>query len=572
MVYEWMERGLLPNFARLAQSGLRAEYALSVDPTVSAPAQSSITTGCYPNLTGIVSNSFHNPNDSFYWYRSGYDELLDQAEPVWVTASRAGLKSAALFHVGGTPQLPNQAADYTIGYGLRDAYSSQITIKLECMSSPWEGEAPASYSPALEGAYTIEEVSPLYLYVLDSSDDSLVNYDTVILNRERRIDPVAPRLMAGQWGSLVLLPKIMAGAEFLIQKINLEKSPVEVTLFQSGVWHNTASPRDLLEGLNQKFGFFRVTGDYYALEHGWITPEDHLHLIEQATRWMAEVTAWVQSAYQPDLLFTWQDPLDAAGHTFFMQDERQLNYSPEAASQHQGYLERAAQMADAALGTMLQSIDLAETTVMLAADHGMAPIHTSVFVNTILEQAGLLRLDRRNYVVVNQSKAIAFPSGGAVHIYINLKDRERDGFVAAEQYEQIQAQIIDLLINLQDPATGYPVFQRVLSQAELAVLNLDHPNSGDIFAQAYPGYNLDGWRGNDFIFAPPDFYGNHGYDSAWPEMRTIFIAAGAGIHDHGKVISPVRITDYAPTIAALLGFTPAPTVAGIPIPAIAPGE
>ena len=51
-----------------------------------------------------------------------------------------------------------------------------------------------------------------------------------------------------------------------------------------------------------------------------------------------------------------------------------------------------------------------------------------------------------------------------------------------------------------------------------------------------------------------------------PEMHTIFIAAGANVQEQGEIIAPVRIVDYAPTIAEILGFTPAPTVQGKIIP------
>jgi predicted AlkP superfamily pyrophosphatase or phosphodiesterase len=565
LVYDLMAEGSLPHFAQLAALGLRAEYALSVDPPLTVPAQNSIATGSYPNHTGLVSNIIHNSNDSFYWYRQGYDELLDQAEPVWVTASRAGLKSAALFFTGATPAQPSQMADYTIGYGQSDAYSRQETVTLNPISEEWQGEHPPSYSPPLEGSITIPEVAQVYLYTVDSSDDTVANYDTVLLSTTRSLVAKSPRLKVGEWGDLVLESRNVSGADFLIQSFHQDKSPFQVTLFYSGVYHNIASPRQLLEELNKKFGFFPAGPDSYAVEHGWITPEDDLYLQDRQASWMAAVSAWVYTAYQPDLLYTWQDGFDTAGHSFMLKDPRQPNYSPENVQRQAGYFQRAVQTADQALATMLQAIDLKRTTVMLVADHGMAPAHTTVYVNTVLEKARLLALDRRDYVIVNQSKAIAFVSGGSVNVFINLTGREADGIVAPEEYPRLQAQIIGLLTSLIDPQSGEKVFQRVLPREDLASLHLDHPNSGDIFAQAYPGYNLDGWRGKSSIFEPTTLYGQHGYDSTLPEMHTLFIVAGAGASIPGRVISPVRIIDYAPTIAALLGFAPAPTVDGTPI-------
>ena len=562
-VYGLMADGQMPNFAALAAQGLRAEYAQSIDPSLTAAAHNSISSGAFPTHTGITSNSFHVAGDDFFWYRRGFDETMDDAEPVWVTASRAGLTTAAVFFVGGSPAHTGQEADYTIGYGINDAYSTQQQVEL----SPAEGwqDVPASFSPAQEGSFTIQDVGKVFLYVLDATDDATQNYDTVVVNRERTGSDPAQVLKEGEWGPLVLLKRAYAGAEFLIQEIEAE----QVTLYHSGVNHNSASPGELLQALNEKFGFFPGGGDAYALEHGWISTDDFMRQVEQQSTYMAQVAAWVYSTYQPDLLATWQDPFDSAGHQFYMLDERQMNYSAELAERYAGYYRQAARAADHSLEIMLEAFDLQRTTVMMIGDHGMAPIHSVVYVNTILEQAGLLTLDSQNSGVLSKTQAFAIASGGAVHVYINLEGREKGGgVVAAGDYAAVQAQIKQLLVELKDPETGEAVFQRVLLREELAPLGLDHANSGDVFAQAYPGYHLDGWRGNDFVFEQADFYGQHGYDSSLPEMRTIFIAAGAGVAQSGAVIPPVRIVDYAPTIAGLLGFPAAPEVDGTPIQAL----
>ncbi len=569
LVYKLMEDGYLPHFSSLAEQGIRAESAQSVDPSLTSAAQNTIATGSYPSHTGIVSNSFHNPNDSIYWYRRGYDEALDQAEPVWVTASKQGLTTAAVFFLGGSPDLPSQMADYTIDYGIQDAYSNQFSLSLEPVSQAWEGALPESFSPPLEGSYAIPEINRVYFYAVDPSDDQQANYSRVYINIEKVIDENTPGLQVNDWGSLVLMPKLVAGAEFLLQEIDQDKTPLEITLYHTGIFHNLASPRELQDALNQKFGFFPSGADSYAMEDGWITAEQNLYLLKKASQWMAEVSAWVYQTYQPDLQYTWHDEFDAAGHAFLMQNERQYNYTPELAEQYQDYYRQAAQSSDNALATMLDVIDLEETTVMMVADHGMAPIHSVVYVNTILEKAGLLALDGRDYVIEEKTKAIAIASGGAAHIYINLLGHEKDGFVPESDYTSIQQQIIDLFENLVDPESGGKVFQHVLRQDELAEIHLDHINSGDVFVQAFPGYHLDGWRGNAYIFELAVFYGQHGYDSRLPEMQAIFIAAGGAMPAQGIIIPAVKLVDYAPTIAHLLGFMPAPTVDGEIIPAFA---
>jgi predicted AlkP superfamily pyrophosphatase or phosphodiesterase len=223
-------------------------------------------------------------------------------------------------------------------------------------------------------------------------------------------------------------------------------------LYHSGVYHNRASPRSLLEELNTRFGFYPSGGDTYALDHGWITESDFLTQVERRARWTAEVTAWLYRTYQPDLLFAWQEPFDSAGHTFLLLDPRQQSYSSERARQYAVYYRQAARIADQALAITLAAVDLDRTVVLLASDHGMAPAHTRVYLNTLLQQNGLLVLDQKDYVVVEKSRAIAVASGGAANIYLNIQGREGDGLVHRRS-PALQAGVAAVGLSTRRPAS-----------------------------------------------------------------------------------------------------------------------
>lgn len=555
LIYELIQQGYMPNFANLLNNGLHAEHAVSVDPSLTAPVHNSLSTGLYPDRTGIVSNSFHNPNDSFYWYRQGFEEPIDQNEPVWVKASEEGYLTASLFFPGGSPLFPGQMADITIGYGIRDAYSNQVNVNLGEASQLWEGSQVNSYSPPYEGEFIIPTVARIHVYLVDSTDDGNRNYDLAYLNTEPALDSSSTPFGTQEWKSLELIKSTHAGADFLLQAIRDNEEQIELTLYHSAVYHNYAAPQHVLNDLNEKWGFFPAGADSYALEHGWIEQNEYLEMLGRSSTWTSEVAAWVINEYDPDLFFSWQNDFDSAGHAWLLTDDRQPGYTPELATEYRNYYIETAKIADQALDRMLDVIDLEHAVILLVGDHGMAPVHTNVYVNTILEQAGLLKLDSRNYVIVEKTRAFAVASGGAVHIYINLLGHEADGIVPQDEYESIQDQIIELLATTIDPNTNEPVFQRILRQGELSSVHLNHPNSGDIFAQAFPGYVLDGWRGNDQVFEPIDYYGQHGYNSSEPDMHSIFIAAGSGIAAEQISIPPVSIIDYAPTIARILGLT-----------------
>ena len=286
-IFDLMDGGYLPTFAGFLDKGIQAEFAQTIDPSLTAAAHNSMSSGSLPTHTGITSNNFHVAGDDFNWYRVGFDETMDEAEPIWVTASKNGLTTASVFFVGGSPSHNGQLADYTVGFGIQDAYSNQRSVELSSGDN-WI-DLPTSYNAPLEGQFTIQNVGTVYLCALDMSDDGNINYDTVILNTEPSGSIPAQTLQINQWGSLVLLPRSYAGAHFLIKEISNEK----VVVFHTGVNHNNAAPNDMEDAINNGFGFFPAGPDYYALEHGWITENDYVTMIERQANYLADVAVWV---------------------------------------------------------------------------------------------------------------------------------------------------------------------------------------------------------------------------------------------------------------------------------------
>ena len=613
-IEQYMADGLMPNLARLVRGGVRAQYAQSVDPSLSPPAYASIGSGCFPDKTGVIAEKYHSPQDPFTQYVSNLDEAEMAFEPVWRTAMRHGLRTAAVFWPGAKADFPAQSslrqssgqalrqgsgqalrrgsgqallrtgfaqdtADYTVAYGESDVPSAQHTLTFT-VASGWEN-APLSFSPLQEGLLHItghEEalVSAVNVLAVDSRDDGIANYDTFYLCRFKEIDEDSGSLAEGQWAPVTVSPHLRSGAYFKITASNLMSlthplsptvpitvtAPISLTVFQSQVSYNRASPVELLQEVSELFGFFPPPPDHHALQQGWITPEDYLAMAETQSAWMMEVAVHIYTTYQPDLLLTEQSPLSEIVRQFLLVDERQPGYSPERAEEYAGHRERGAQIADASLGQLLAATDLKDTTLLVVSDHGLAPVHTVVHLNTILERAGLLSFQESpGFPIEATSKALALASGGSAHIYINLKGREQPGIVLQEQYPALLDELVRTLSEVRDPS-GQPVFARIVRRQEMGTLHLSSPYSGDLFVQAEPGYVLSDESGKEEVFEPTSYLGGAGYDSALGEMHGIFVAAGRGVRE-GKTISPVRVVDVAPTVARLLGFAPAEIVDGL---------
>ncbi|WP_315761168.1 alkaline phosphatase family protein [Sphingomonas sp. Y38-1Y] len=98
---DYLDRGDTPVLSRLAAEGVRGSMQASF-PTKTFPNHYAIVTGLHPDRNGIVGNVIEDvrrPGETFtmattdrFWW--------DQAEPIWVTAERAGIRTATMFWPG----------------------------------------------------------------------------------------------------------------------------------------------------------------------------------------------------------------------------------------------------------------------------------------------------------------------------------------------------------------------------------------------------------------------------------------------------------------------------------------
>jgi predicted AlkP superfamily pyrophosphatase or phosphodiesterase len=93
-----------PALDRVAASGIRAEAMRPVYPTMTFPNHYSIATGLYPYQHGIVDNDFPNADRTAWYHFRDRDAVEDGSwyggEPIWVSAEKNGITSAAFFFVG----------------------------------------------------------------------------------------------------------------------------------------------------------------------------------------------------------------------------------------------------------------------------------------------------------------------------------------------------------------------------------------------------------------------------------------------------------------------------------------
>ncbi len=93
-----------PNLDRLARKGGKAESLKPGYPTKTFPNHYAIATGLYPDHSGIVQNSFYDPqlNRTFKMgdRTAVQDSIFWEGEAIWETAEQQGVKTASYFWVG----------------------------------------------------------------------------------------------------------------------------------------------------------------------------------------------------------------------------------------------------------------------------------------------------------------------------------------------------------------------------------------------------------------------------------------------------------------------------------------
>lgn len=132
---DYLDRGVTPTLDRLRREGISAPMRPSF-PSKTAPNHWTLVTGLHPDHHGVVANTMEDaarPGETFtmasddpFWWNGG--------EPVWVTAEKAGIRTATMFWPGssaGWGGVEEKDWPHTTTGGVRaqdwQEYSEQIT-------------------------------------------------------------------------------------------------------------------------------------------------------------------------------------------------------------------------------------------------------------------------------------------------------------------------------------------------------------------------------------------------------------------------------------------------------------
>lgn len=455
---------------------------------------------------------------------------------------------------------------------------------------------------------------------IDTTDDGQTNYDTLVFFsveqgitagpfRRPSTGPAyttvghsAPFFYEGS-GNVV-------GAAFFVSNMATDLSTVRFARYGSNfIPRNTAVLNDV-DDINDHVGFWRPQDDFRIPERisaGFSTfPDVELEAMfdDQAKTFVNYQTRLALRAIEQhpdaDLIMIYFEEPDGSSHQFLLTDPRQATSptDPTTIGSHQDkykvhrydlHVREAYNVANEAVDTIIRKVGTKVdgtplSNIMVVSDHGFAPFHTSVNATNLLKAALIAK--GFDTSLVNTAISIK-TSGPDANVYINLTGRESGGTVDATLYQQLVTAVSDYFTTFSDPNSNFNyslnrkhVFTQVIArpsdcgQPGFCTSETVGQDSGDVFAVMAEGYNFDGTqspgvaRSGDpaydsatTILSAPNFYGAHGHKSDGPNMSASFYAAGPNIK-HNVIVKQMHNVDVAPTIEAILGVTPAPTVDG----------
>jgi predicted AlkP superfamily phosphohydrolase/phosphomutase len=574
-VHDMLRDGKLPNLAKLIDGGSVADDVMPGFPSLTAPGFASLWTGAPPRVTGINGNRQPRlPPSQFTILESsiGFNPALLRAEPLWVTAQRAGRKVVTIYAplAGDKTESAVHLQSYT-GIVGRDGILSGRTSKPQAANS-WQN-IPQSALPPLEISFTIAATRMLGL-LIDDPDDPQEGYDTLLIGKSRDGKNIEAKLKAaapGPGGDLFWSRPIDVQANsgqsaiVYLRLFELKSDGSDFFLYFTRPTRPvmTAQP-ELLQDASPSIRAFAGNGANVLYLQGTLgaplfkggdgTAEARYletvtfvqHQLMETARWAIERLPW-------DLFIAYTPYPDEAEHLWRGYLESKLpSYRPELAARLRPFLERVYKTSDDFLG-LLMSLRPENTIVALVSDHGMDGVDKLLAINKVLAQAELLGLDEQHRVDLSKTK-ILYPSINTGYLLINSTER-KNGVVSPGEREEIVRRAREALLDIHDG--DRQVITNVYdAEVEGAALGIGGDGGGDVYIDLLPGYELDPKLNASNLIASREPHGTHGFNPSRPSMHTLMVFNGPGIKT-GARLNDVRIVDFAPTLTHALEL-PAP--------------
>lgn len=558
MVDRFIAEGHAPAFARMAAEGVNAEAMISTVPTLTAVAHATLWTGTNPRHHGIFGNAVSllpTAAHTILEWQSGFESQAFTAEPIWITAARAGRRVLV-------PQA-------TQGYPFSHAYPDRL-LQFDVYQSRLleddiiEGRLAGDGFTARVGdsRFTIRRVDDTSLKILGG------------LGAEEEVTVRAG--LAGTFSAPMTIQVNGRPAGIRFRLLSFDPKTLAFRLFRGAVMQINSSDPSRLPEFRKYVGAIvgeRITDEYAADRFGrTIATGGSGH----AEAWLTDIILANHqyfdgvvefAAREPwDLLVLYVSSFDTAAHALVgMIDPEASTSSPARAA---NAWPRLTELFGRTVDTFLANLRtrFPDATFVVVSDHGMEGIGRRVLPNVALRQAGLLAVDNRGRIDLSRSKAVMAPAKGHL-IFVN-STRWKGGIVPPAERAAVARAVSATLLKIRDPRTGAAPIRAVFDlQVDGEALGAGGEGAGDLIfdpeADYFPDARVD--LADTVTNTRPPGIGVHGMFPTRRKLQAIFYAAGPGIAA-GRRLGLVRSVDVGPTLAALLGIPPPADATGRALP------
>ncbi len=604
LVAGMMERGELPAFSRLAQSGGFWPLATSLPPQ-SPVAWADFITGSDAGQHAIFDFVHRDPSTYLPYLststtktaarvlklgklrlplESGEVNLMRKGTAFWEVLEKEGIPATVYRVPSNFPPSPTKQRTIS-GMGTPDILGTYGTFTFYTTE-------PFSLKPDISGGRVVGVTvrgNVVRTALTGPKNEFMEGTPDLTLDLTVYLDPGRPAaklvlgdeellLVEGEWSPWVPVRfPILRGLQSVVGmcRFYLQEARPEFKLYASPINLDPrdpalpiCTPPDYARKLAEAVGPFYTQGlpaDTAALDHGVFDEEEYLELSRIILEERLAVSEYEFKTFDRGLLFLYFSNTDQDSHMFWrLRDKEHPMYDPMLEARYGDTVERMYKAMD---GVVSRALDLADRDTLLFAvsDHGFASYRRGFHLNSWLEREGYVRLvdpsNREPEFLANvdwsRTRAYALGLNG---LYLNVRGREREGIVPrGAEKEALEDEIAAKLQRLTDPKTG----ATIVSGAYVARTSYQGPNmdrAPDIVVGYGPGYRASWQTGlgkfpRDIIQDNLEKWsGDHCGD---PQVVPGIFFSSQDLRGEGA-----RFRDVAPTVLAYFGLPPADGMTG----------
>ena len=509
---ELMKKGRLPNLSQVAKNGTFIPLETAVPPQ-SPVAWSNFITGLDSGGHGIFDFIHRDPqsmapflstsktNDTRMEFEigrykfpllGGDVELLRRGRAFWEILTDYGIKSTIIRMPANFP--PSKTAtrelsgmgtpDLMGGYGTFSFYTSKLfafagedigggsIYEVNVIDGIVKSSLYGPDNPFLTKSSKIESAFTVYIDPVDPVIKLVVGTEERILREGEWTDwvPVQFKLIPTQSMTAIArfyLRSVRPDFELYVSPLNFD--PLAPVL-------PISKPDFYAAELAEATGRFYTQGmpeDTSAMNAGVLTTDEFLEQAEIAGKEISDQYRYVLNQFNSGLLFYYFGNLDQVSHMMWhTRDPEHPQHVLEEDELYGDLIAKLYEDLDQIVRYTLEEID-DDTTLLIMSDHGFTSFRRAFHMNKWLEVNGYLKVKNNNlkndpggFSNIDWSGTYAY-NVGLNALYINLKNREKNGIVPPRDRSALMDEISQKLLAFIDPDSGKFAITKVYQREQV---------------------------------------------------------------------------------------------------------